>query len=133
MENTEIIFATGMNFKSRHEKAPESVRGTIYFNVAKFKKFLDENADEKGFVTTKMMKSMTKGSIYFILDTWKPVKDPIATQEYNDTKYKVEHKTSPTAEFPEGIDMYNHPLTTDAEREEMEAEQALKEMDNIPF
>lgn len=88
MENKEIQFADGMNFNPRHEKAPESVRGTIYFDVKKFKKFLDDNVNEKGFVTTKMMKSMTKGTIYFILDTWKPNQPTAETKEYNDNKYK---------------------------------------------
>lgn len=31
------------------------------------------------------------------------------------------HKTSPSEDFPEGLDMYNHPLTTDAERAEMDS------------
>ncbi len=78
MENQEIIFADGMSFKIRHEKAPETVRGTIYFNVSKFTQFLQDNKDEKGWVNTKMMKSKKDGSIYFILDTWKPTpKDPV--------------------------------------------------------
>lgn len=32
------------------------------------------------------------------------------------------HYTSPTEQFPQGIDMYNHPLTTDAERAAMDDE-----------
>ncbi len=31
------------------------------------------------------------------------------------------HHTSPSEDFPDGIDMYNHPLTTDTERAEMDS------------
>jgi len=105
----EMIFADGMGFKPRHEKAPETVRGTIYFNAQKFSDFLQKHKDEKGWVNTKMMKSKKDGSIYFILDTWKPtptVETQKETQEYNDTKYQTSHatgRTSPTAEHPEGL------------------------------
>ena len=74
MENKELQFASGMSFKQRHENAPESVRGSIYFKASEFIPFLEKNKDEKGWVHVKMMKSMTKGTIYFILDTWKPEK-----------------------------------------------------------
>lgn len=77
MENQEMKFADGMGFKTRHEKAPETVRGTIYFNVSKFTQFLQDNKDDRGWVNTKMMKSKKDGSIYFILDTWKPNKEAL--------------------------------------------------------
>lgn len=98
-------FATGMSFKARHENAPDTVRGSVYFKAEEFKKFLDENKDERGWVHTKMMKSKEKGTIYFILDTWKPTPLPEttqATQEYNDTKYQVT-RTSPTEDHPDGL------------------------------
>ncbi len=88
MENTPIQFAEGMGFRARHEKAPETVRGSIYFKWNDFKKFCEENVDNKGFVNVKMMKSMKTQGIYFILDTYKPKTDPEATKEYNETKYK---------------------------------------------
>lgn len=78
MENTEktpMKFAEGMTFKARHEKAPETVRGAIYFKVAEFTRFLEANKDERGWVHVKMMKSKEKGTIYFILDTWRPQKE----------------------------------------------------------
>lgn len=67
-----MIFADGMGFKPRHENAPETVRGSIYFNASKFTTFLSNHKDAKGWVNVKMMKSKKDGSIYFILDTWKP-------------------------------------------------------------
>lgn len=88
-EKSPMVFATGMGFREVSPKAPESVRGSIYFKWADFKKFCEENVDQKGFVNVKMMKSLTKGSIYFILDTYKPKTNPEETQQYNDTKYKI--------------------------------------------
>lgn len=72
MENEPLKFASGMNFKARHPNAPETVRGSIYFKATEFKKFLDENVDEKGYVNVKMMKSKRDGAIYFIWDSFKP-------------------------------------------------------------
>jgi hypothetical protein len=65
-----------------------------------------------------MMKSKEKGSIYFILDEYKPKTDPVATQQYNDNKYQ----TSNSPEHPNGIDAYNHEFTTDKERQAMDEE-----------
>jgi len=72
----EMIFADGMGFKEVPPNAPEAVRGNVYFNVEKFKAFLDKYKDSRGWVNTKMMKSKEKGTIYFILDTWKPQAQP---------------------------------------------------------
>lgn len=94
MENNkqEMIFADGMNFKQRHEKAPETVRGSVYFKASKFIEFLKKHEDEKGFVNTKMMKSKKDGSIYFILDTWKPAKKELVDEE---TGEKIPDLTPP--------------------------------------
>lgn len=80
MEQSPMIFAAGMNFKVRNENAPETVRGSIYFKAQEFIDFLEKNKDEKGWVHTKMMKSKEKGTIYFILDTWKPTPIPGTTE-----------------------------------------------------
>ncbi len=131
MENNrgEMIFCDGMGFKAVSPNAPESVRGQIYFNVAKFTKFLQENADAKGWVNTKMMKSKDKGTIYFILDTYKkeitPEREEL-TREYNETKYK------PVGYAEEaGIDVKNHPLLTDEERNQVNEEDI--DLSKIPF
>lgn len=124
-----MIFISGMGFKPRAENAPETVRGAIYFKWTEFRKFCDENVDEKGYVNVKMMKSKQKGSIYFILDTYKP-----KAQLSDEQKQTYENRyTSPSPEFPKGVDAYNHPLTTDKEREEMEARDVLETLDQIPF
>lgn len=114
-EREEMIFASGMGFRARHERAPETVRGSIYFKWNDFKKFCEENVDSKGFVNIKMMKSMKTQGIYFILDTYKPKTDPISTQEYNDTKYQPQSSLSTNQK--EEINnktaekLFNQPLT----------------------
>lgn len=124
MENQEIQFADGMNFKNRHDKAPESVRGSIYFETSKFKKFLDANTDSRGYVNVKMMKSMTKGTIYFILDTWKPKSDPQATQEYNDQKYRIpQHAEKDRVNVEVAEKLFGQPLT----------EEEQFNLSNVPF
>lgn len=70
-QKSEMVFCDGMSFKEAHEKAPESVRGSVYFHAGKFIAFLNAHKNERGYVNTKMMKSMRTGSIYFILDTYK--------------------------------------------------------------
>lgn len=91
MENdNKMIFVEGMNFKPRPENAPETFRGGIYFKYPEFARFMEAHKNEKGWVNIKMMKSKEKGTIYFILDTWKPTSTPEQTQaakDYNDTKY----------------------------------------------
>ena len=70
-EKKEMVFVPA-NFKEVPENAPETVRGKISYKVEDMIKFLQDNKDEKGWVNTKMMKSLKTGGIYFILDTYKP-------------------------------------------------------------
>ncbi len=96
----QMKFAEGMSFKNRHEKAPETVRGSIYFKVADFVKFLEANKDEKGWVHTKMMKSKDKGTIYFILDTWKPTPQVETAKSLNDFKGRDEISEEELSQIP---------------------------------
>lgn len=85
-----MIFVEGMSFKEVAPNAPESVRGGIYFKYPEFARFMEAHKNEKGWVNIKMMKSKEKGTIYFILDTWKPTSTPEqaqAAKDYNDSKY----------------------------------------------
>ena len=79
--NKEMKFADGMTFKEAPETAPESVRGAIYFHADKFIAFLNANKNERGYVNTKMMKSMKTQGIYFILDEWKKPEGLLTDEE----------------------------------------------------
>ncbi len=111
MENT-MKFANGMNFKPRHPNAPETVRGGIYFKASDFKKFLDENVDDKGFVNTKMMKSKKDGSIYFILDDFKP-KSQMPKEESEAYHNRYQHPDPSVQKANEGMNekLFRTPLS----------------------
>jgi hypothetical protein len=89
-ENTPIIFANGMNFKAVSPNAPETVRGSIYFKWNDFKQFGDKHVDERGYLNVKMMKSKEKGTIYFILDSFKPNQPTEETKAYHEQKYRTQ-------------------------------------------
>lgn len=96
----EMIFVEGMNFKPRPENAPETFRGGIYFKYPEFARFMEKHKNEKGWVNIKMMKSKEKGTIYFILDTWKP---PTSATSPIERGYAEEA----------GISLKDHPFVTD--------------------
>jgi len=131
MENntqTEKVFVNGMMIRMPNDKAPEFVLLEQSIKVKDFFEFCKQNMDEKGWLNITIKRSQ-KGTIYSELNQWKPKTNPEQAQSYNDNKYK----TSPSPEFPNGVNAYNHPLTTDKEREEMDARDALEGLDQIPF
>ena len=74
MENTnkqEKVFVQGTFIKDAHPKAPEFVLLNISYNKASFIKWLQEQPDVKGWVTTTVKRS-PKGTIYAELDTFIP-------------------------------------------------------------
>lgn len=111
MDKDPIVFVEGMSFRSVPPTTPETVRGSISFKVKEMMDFLQKNVDGKGWVNIKMMKSLAKGSIYFILDTYKPKIDPVATQEYNDTKYRHQDPQVQASNEKSAEQMFNRPLT----------------------
>lgn len=113
MDKDPIVFVEGMSFRSVPPTAPETVRGSISFKVKEMMDFLQKNVDGKGWVNIKMMKSKEKGSIYFILDTYKPKTDPVATQEYNNTKYRHEDPQVQVSNEKSAEQIFNKPLNED--------------------
>ena len=71
MEKTEKVFVQGSFIKDPHPNAPEFVLLNISYNKAPFIKWLQEQPDVKGWVTTTVKRS-PKGTIYAELDMWKP-------------------------------------------------------------
>lgn len=70
MEKTKI-FVQGTFIKDPLPQAPEFVLLNISYNKASFIKWLQEQPDVKGWVTTTVKRS-PKGTIYAELDMWKP-------------------------------------------------------------
>jgi hypothetical protein len=76
-----MTFVQGMSFKEVSPNAPESVRGGISFKYPEIVHFIEQHKNKDGYVNIKMMKSLQKGSIYFILDTWKPKEKEVVDNE----------------------------------------------------
>jgi hypothetical protein len=67
----EKIFADGMMFKRKNEKAPAFVKGHVSVKVEDFTKFIARHKDAKGWVNLDLKESQG-GKLYFELNTWKP-------------------------------------------------------------
>lgn len=69
MEN-EKVFASGLIFKKKNEKAPDFVKGSLSVKVDEFIEFLKKN-ESNGWVNIDLKES--KGGKYYAeLNTWKP-------------------------------------------------------------
>ena len=64
-------YAKGL-FVKRNEKAPEFVVCSLSIKSDEFVQFLKENTNDKGYVNLQVLKSRDKGTIYAVLDTFKP-------------------------------------------------------------
>ncbi len=71
MQN-EKVFVNGFTFK-RNDEAPDFVIGNITIKKDELVAFMEEHANEDGWVRIAVKKSK-RGKIYSELDTWKPTK-----------------------------------------------------------
>jgi len=83
MNKEPIVFADGMNIYPPHEKTKSFLFANASFNVKKFKDFLDNNVDEKGYVKVKFPISSKTNMPYAVLDTFKPQPKTEVHEEYN--------------------------------------------------
>lgn len=98
-QKQDLIFAEGFNIYTPPEQAKHFLFGKAGINVNKFKQFLDENVNEKGYVNLNFPMSKKTNEPYAVLDTYKP-------------KPKQENpneRSTPTADYPEGIDISDIP------------------------
>lgn len=70
MEKTDKVFVKGMWARQPHEKAPEFVKVDLSFSATSFPKFLEEHADDKGFVRITVKQSAKTGAWYPELNQW---------------------------------------------------------------
>ena len=80
--SNEKIFAEGIYFNEPRESAPDFVLGRISFQSERARKFLEDNANQKGYVNVDIKRSKD-GKIYCELNTWQPKgeKKPEKVQE----------------------------------------------------
>ncbi len=94
-EKQDLIFAEGFNIYSPNEKTAHFLFGKASINVNKFKQFLDENVNEKGYVNLNFPISKKNNEPYAVLDTYKPQPKQEDPNE----------RSTPTADYPEGISL----------------------------
>lgn len=67
----ETNFPSGIYFDRPREGAPDFVKGRISLQKDKLTEYLNEHANEKGYVNLDLLKSK-EGKLYLKLNDWKP-------------------------------------------------------------
>ncbi len=98
-QKQDLIFAEGFNIYSPNEKTAHFLFGKAGINVDKFIAFLNEHKNEKGYVNLNFPISKKNNEPYAVLDTYKP-----------QPKQQDDGRTSPTEEYPEGINPEDIPF-----------------------
>lgn len=78
------MFADGISWKEPMETAPEWIIGNFSVKVDKFKEFLDQHVNERGWVNFDVKRGKS-GNVYVALNTWKPG-TPVGEQKVAPTK-----------------------------------------------
>lgn len=123
------VFTDGLMFRLPSSKAPDFILLQMSVKPHNFFKWCQDNMIEgnNGWVNVAIKKARN-GTVYADLDTFVPKpKETPESEAYNNTKYQVDTKTSASEDFPNGIELRDHPFSTDAEKEAWDA------MDKIPF
>ncbi len=113
-EKTAPIFIDGMGYQPVPDTFSEKFRGKIYFDVKKFVAFAQKHQNEKGYLDIYMMKSLEKGSIYFMLNERKPVQavTPEESSAYH-SRYQHPDPSVQKANEKTAEQLFNKPLTED--------------------
>lgn len=70
MSQTTKVYPKGFYIGEPNENAPDFVKGRISVKVEEFTAFLNEHANDKGYVNLDLLEGQ-KG-LYSTLNTWKP-------------------------------------------------------------
>ena len=70
MEKKPTVFVKGMWVRQPHEKAPDFVKAELSFSATTFPKFLEDHADDKGFVKVTIKQSGKTHEYYAELNQW---------------------------------------------------------------
>jgi hypothetical protein len=76
MTSKEKVFPDGIRFERPKEGAPEFVKGKLSFEVDKAIAFLTKHKNDKGWVNCDLLKSKEKGTLYLVLNDFKPKTEP---------------------------------------------------------
>jgi len=64
-------FANGMRVEKPRDNAPDFVIAKASFEVESFKKYLDENINQRGWVNVDILRSKEKGTYYAVTNDYK--------------------------------------------------------------
>lgn len=95
-------FAEGFMYRAPAENAPSFVKGRVSFRVEEFKKFLDDNRNENGFVNVDILESRAEGKYYGQLNDWKKAEGI--------EKSEVQDHAAPPLDYPEEINPADIPF-----------------------
>ncbi len=75
-EKTDLIFIEGMRFFKPRENAPQSIKGNLVITLSELREFIKKH-DIKDQMRVDLRKSEAKGTYYFTLNTYNPVKKEV--------------------------------------------------------
>lgn len=101
-------FPKGISISKPHGNAPVFVKARLGINVQKAVEWLEQVKNENGYVNIDVLLSK-EGNLYLKHNDFKP------------EKKKEDWTTSPTEEFPNGIDMSVHPLNSPEDQKKYDA------------
>lgn len=101
MEKQEKIFAEGMRVSKPLSTQPAFIKARLNIKVLDFIQFLQNHEKTNGYVDIDIKESKNGETFYAELNTWKP-------KPYE--KPVDNGRTSPSEDFPEGLDPNNIPF-----------------------
>lgn len=108
MEKQDPIFADGAFFSRPRDGAPDFIKGNLSIEPAKFVKFLEaqkEHLSPKGWLNLDLKESKS-GTLYFQVNTWKPLVKPSSLSEGDKAKIAEtrdkHNEVKDTIEYPSG-------------------------------
>jgi len=72
-EKQPTIFVEGIRFFKPRENAPSWIKGNVVITLSELREFIKKN-DVKDQMRIDLCKSDKKGTYYFTLNTWNPMK-----------------------------------------------------------
>ena len=64
-------FADGMRVAKPRDNAPDFVIANVSFEVTSFKKYLEDNVNNRGWVNVDILRSKEKGTFYAVTNDYK--------------------------------------------------------------
>lgn len=106
MEKKEPVFAKGLFWSRPREGAPDYIKGNMSVNVESFITFMKENmqyVSPKGWMSLDLKVSKDGQTLYFQVNTWKPLEKPEALKNNGLTCSEVQSLEALRNNHNEGV------------------------------